>query len=328
MERLTPSQIFSKTMIFNILKSAVYIVCFVVSLITLTIISSIRTSAEGKMGIISVLIWLVISVGVTFLADFFIGYKIKAGHAAIVIDMISVGMEPSNMWQDSQELVTERFSNCNDYLKYKLAVYGTICQIQKKLNVYGIKFRDIPVLSHLIKFSQIFVGFALSFVYYCCLGYTFWRDGKGLYSSASDGVAIYEHSWKTMMPNALMLACEILLGGVLIVFLVFAFTVTIFTSKLNGDVVAGLMGSLALASALCMIAKGFFDSYLMINTMFEFYAEGQYAEFSDNEYTVLSSEYPKYKNLFAKAQSEPSPASQQPQQDAQYANTYDNPNNY
>ena len=65
-----------------------------VSLIILKIIS---LAVGGEVNFIATLIWAVVTVGLGFGVQFFVGYKFKAYHAAVVTDAVSVGVIPDDM---------------------------------------------------------------------------------------------------------------------------------------------------------------------------------------------------------------------------------------
>lgn len=299
MDKLSSEKIFSKTFKYVFFKMLMPLIAMVASLIVLKIISVI---SGGEVNWIGTLIWIIVTVGLGFGIQFFWGYKFRASHAAIVTDAVSVGMIPDDMNAMAKENVEYRFPTCNDYFLYSRTVKKAISQLQKDLNTYAENKKDVPVLGQLISFSQIFIGMALSYTYDLILGYTFWRDGKGLYTSASDGVAIYYNCWKRIAIGVMFLALEVIVG----------MTVTfVFVGAIGAAVLAPTYGALAggLAGAsvgyfICSSAKAFIDSNLMIKTMTPFFEEAQYAEITEEEYGIIYRSSPKYAKLYQKAQSE------------------------
>lgn len=299
MDKLSSERIFSKTFKYVFFKMLMPLSALVVSLIVLKIASAI---AGGEMGIISTLIWLVITVGVGFGVQFFVGYKFRAYQAAVVTDAVSVGVIPEDMNAMAKESLEYRFPTCNDYFLYSRAVKGAIGQLQKDLNTYAENKKDTPVLGQLISISQIFIGMALSFTYDLILGYTFWRDGKGLYESAADGVAIYYNCWKRITNGVMFLALEVIVG----MFVTFLFTGAIGAAVLAptcGPLAGGLAGA-AVGYFICSAAKAFVDSNLMIRTMTPFFEEAQYAEITEEEYGIIYKSSSKYAKLYQKGQVE------------------------
>lgn len=308
MDKLSPEQIFNKTFKYVFFRVLIPIASLAFSLIIMKVISAIM---GGVVGWVGTLIWLIFTVGFAFGVEFFVGYKFHASHVAVVTDAVSVGVIADDMDAMAKELVEYRFPSCNDYLAYSRIVKGSIGQLQKHLNVFLEKKMSVPVLGQLIKLAQIFVGAALSFAYDLILGYTFWRDGKTLFTSASDGVAIYYNCWKRIAQNVLILAAE-LIGGMALLFI---FTAAVFMPILAPTYgpLAGGLGGCAVGYFVCTVVKTVVDSRLMIKLMFPFFEEAQYADITEEEYNMTCDASPKYKKLYNKALYEAQTAPQQPQ---------------
>lgn len=299
MDKLSSEKIFSKTFKYVFFKMLMPLAALVASLIILKIISLI---AGGKVPLIATLIWAVVTVGLGFGIQFFVGYKFKAYHAAVVTDAVSVGVIPDDMDAMAKESLEYRFPTCNDYFLYSRAVKSAMGQIQKDLNTYAENKSSVPVLGQLIAFSKIFVGMALGFTYDLILGYTFWRDGKTLYQSAVDGVAIFNNCWKRVASGVLFVALYIIVG-MTVAFLFMGAIGAAMLAPTYGPLAGGLAGA-AIGYFVCSAAKAFIDSRLMITIMTPFFEEAQYAEITEEEYGTLYKNYPKYAKLYQKGQSE------------------------
>jgi len=299
MDKLSSEKIFSKTFKYVFFKMLMPLASLVVSLIAIKIISAISGGEVGKIG---TLIWAVITVGFAFGIQFFWGYKFRASHAAVVTDAVSVGMIPEDMNAMAKESVEYRFPTCNEYFLYSRMVKKAIGQLQKDLNTYAENKKETPVLGQLISLSQIIIGFALSFTYDLILGYTFWRDGKPLYTSAADGVAIYYNCWKRITRGVMFLAIEIIVG-MTVTFVFFGAIGAAVLAPTYGPLAGGLAGA-ALGYFICSAAKAFVDSNLMIKTMTPFFEEAQYAEITEEEYGTIYRSSANYAKLYQKAQSE------------------------
>lgn len=301
MEKLSPDKIFNKTILYVFLKMLMPIGSLVASLIAMKIISK---AAGGEVGLIGTLIWLVITIAIAFGLNFFIGYKFKASHMAIVTDAVSVGMIPDDMDAMAKESVEYRFPSCNEFLAYSNAVKPAISQLQKKLNTFDERKMRTPGLGLLLSLCQSFIGMALSFTFELVLGYTFWRDGKPLYTSAADGVAIYYNSWRRITENVMFLALEIIVSMVVVFVFVFAI-VAATLSPAYGPIAGGCLGA-GVAYFFCKAVKTFIDSRLSIQLMTSFFEEAQYAEVTSDDYALICGLSSKYQKLFRKAQNEPS----------------------
>jgi len=299
MDKLSSEKIFSKTFKYVFFKMLMPLAALVVSLIILKIISLVT---KGEVPLVPTLIWAVVTVGLGFGIQFFVGYKFKAYHAAVVTDAVSVGVIPDDMNAMAKESLEYRFPTCNDYFVYSRTVKSALAQMQKDLNTYAEHKSNVPVLGALISFSKIFIGMALSFTYDLILGYTFWRDGKTLYTSAADGVAIFYNCWKRIATGVLFVALYIIVGMSVAFFFMGAIGAAMLAPT-YGPLAGGLAGA-AIGYFVCSSAKAFIDSRLMITIMTPFFEEAQYAEITEEEYGILYKNYPKYAKLYQKGQSE------------------------
>ncbi len=301
MDKLSPSQIFSKTLKFVILRMAVPLVTAIISLITLKIITGIVTKgdADSKMGIISTLIWLIITAAVFFAINFFVGYRFRAGQMAVITDAVSVNMIPEDMGALAKESVDYRFPSGIEYLTYKMSVMRSIQQLQMQLNTFAENRLKVPVLGQLIRFCQFVIGHSLSFTYDLILCYTFWRDGKTLYTSAADGIAVYWDSWKRIFQNVLLLAIYIIVGMTLGFSMIFVL-VAASCAPASGSF-AGALAGIVVGYLVCMAAKVVLDTNLTVRTLDAFFEEAQYADYNAEEYENMCKYSKVYDKLYRKA---------------------------
>lgn len=299
MEKHTPDEIFGKTFGFVFLKMLIPIASLVVSLIAMATISAI---GGHKLGIIGAIIWAVITVVAYFAINLFLGYKGKAGHVAVVMDAVSFDI-PDEMFKTAKESVSYRFPSCNEYSSYERQMKGVIAQLQKHLNTFPERHMRKPVVAQLLQLLQVFIGMALGFASDLCLGYTFWRDGKPLNTSAADGAAIYYLCWRRIVENAIVLAVEIIVGMVVLFAFLFCIFAPILTANF-GSVLAGGLGAVALGFFVCKAVKCFIDSKLMVTTMIPYFEEAQYVELNEDDYAAACEASPKFRVLYQKAMSE------------------------
>ena len=301
MDKLSPDRILNKTMGYVFLKALLPLGTLAISLITMAIIVKV---SGGTLGIIGALIWLVVTVVATIAVRYFLNYTVKAGHVAVITDAVTVGIVPDDMFKIAREIVQYRFPSCNEYFAFNNEVNGAVGQLQKTLNTFGERYMSKPVVSHLLKLCKIFVGMALSFVGDCCLGYTFWRDGKPLYTSITDGMAIYHLCWKRIVEHALFLAVEIIVTMVLVFVLIFCIFAVVFTETFGGSILAGALAASAMGYFVASAIKAVVDSNLMIKTMVPYLEEAQYAEINEEDYETACKASPKFQKLYQKAKTE------------------------
>lgn len=321
MDKLSPGQILTKTIKYVILRMAMPIATAVISLVAMTVLTKIFAGDEGKhLGIVGLLIWLVITAAAYVTLNLFVGYKFHAGHMAIITDTVSVNVVPDDMDALAKESTAYRFPSGNEYIAYRNAVKGSIQQLQMQLNTFAENRLRVPVLGQLIRFCQFVIGHALSFTYDLILCYTFWRDGKTLYTSAADGIAVYWDSWKRMMRSVMILAI-ILIAGLATGFSFIFVIVAVAVSPASGPLAGGLAG-IVVGYLACEAAKVIIDSHLAIKTLDAFFEEAQYADYNAEEYENMCQYSKKYDKLYRKAVNEAfAPA---PMPEGGYGNDYSN----
>ena len=304
MDKLSPNQIFSKTIKYVVLRMAVPLVTAIISFIALKITTAIVTGDDGsgKMGIISTLIWLLITAAVYVGINLMVGYKFRAGHMAVITDAVSVNMIPADMSALAKESTDYRFPSGNEYFSYRNAVMRSIQQLQMQLNTFAENRLRVPVLGQLIRFAQFVIGHALSFTFDLVLCYTFWRDGKTLYTSAADGVAVYWDSWKRIANNVLFMAIYIIVGmalGFSLIFVLIAASVAPASGSL-----AGALAGIVIGYLVCTAAKVIVDTNLTIKILDAYFEEAQYADYNAEEYENMCRYSKAYDKLYHKALNE------------------------
>lgn len=288
-----------KTIKYVILRMVIPIAAAVASMIILKVFTGL---SGGKTKIWLTAIWLVLSFVIYYALQFFVGFKFRAGQMAIITDAISVNMIPDDMGALAKESVEYRFPSGNEYLAYRRLVAGSLNQLSMQLNTFAENRLRVPVLGALIKFCYFVIAHALSFCYDFVLCYTFWRDGKTLFTSAADGVAVYWDSWKRMMNNVLILAIFIIVG-MATGFAFIGVIVAVIFSPASGPLAGGLAG-IVVGYFFCLAAKVVLDTNLTLRSLDAYFEEAQYADYNSEEYENMCRYSKKYTKLYKKAVNE------------------------
>ena len=299
--KLSPNQIFMKTIKYTIMRVLMPVIAVVISLVLLKVVTvfGLEKIEDDRIKLVFLAVWFVISILVYILIDTFFAYKFHAGQMAIITDAVSVNMIPDDMNDLAKDSLAYRFPSGNEFHTYKKLVKGSIQQLQMQLNTFAENRLRIPILGQLIRLCQRFVGHALSFTFDFVLCYTFWRDGKTLYTSAADGVAVYWDSWKRTMNNVLMLASFILVG-LGIGFLFIGVIVAVVVSPASGPL-AGALAGVLVAYFICKAIKTVIDTNLTIKSLGAYFEEAQYADYNSEEYENMCRYSKKYTKLYQKA---------------------------
>ena len=98
MEKLSQDQIFKKTMKFMIFRMMIPLISAVISVVAVKVTTGIVENNGGsRMGIVTILIWFLVSLGVYIGLSFFVGYKFHASQMAIIADAVSFNMFPDDI---------------------------------------------------------------------------------------------------------------------------------------------------------------------------------------------------------------------------------------
>lgn len=294
------SQIYFKTMKFVWAKLALGLATVVASIVILAVCLGISgLFGEGAV-IIGVFFWIAGTAIVSNLLNHYLGYLFKAGHVAIIATAVTTGTIPENQIETAKTMVKERFLTSNVYFVVDRLVSGAVKQLQNGLGKIDSLFGNIPGVSAIVSFAQVFVGIALGYVDECCLGYTFIKKEQGAFQSAADGVVIYFQNWKRLLKDAAIMAFVVIGVSILAWIVPFAVFGGIFAALSWPRWVAAI-----LAFMVALILKSaFIDSYMMVKMMVSYMEVAPSTEITFDLYGKLCKLSNKFKNLFQKAEEE------------------------
>ena len=170
----------------------------------------------GGAGGILVIVGLLILLGLLKLAQRFVLYLIKAGHIAVITEIIQNGKLPENTGQleYGKKVVTDLFKEVSVLFTVDQLVSGTI----KAFNNMVVRMADIlpiPGVEGLAKFAGMIVNYAVTYVDETILSFSLARKEKNIWESAKTGLVLYAQNWKPILTNAVGLAMVNIVGLVL-----------------------------------------------------------------------------------------------------------------
>lgn len=294
------SEIYLKTMKFVWAKLLLGLATVVASVIILAICLGIASLfGEGAI-FIGVCFWIAGTAIVSNLLNQYVGYLFKAGHVAVIATAVTTGSIPENQIETAKTMVKERFLTSNVYFAVDKLVSGAVKQIQNGLGKIDSIFGNIPGVSAIVSFAQIFVGIALGYVDECCLGYTFIKKEQGAFKSAADGVVIYFQNWKKLLKDAALMSFVVIVITILAWIIPFAVFGGIFAALSWPRWIAAI---LAILVAL-IIKSAFIDSYMMVKMMVSYMEVAPSTEITFDLYGKLCKLSGKFKSLFQKGEEE------------------------
>lgn len=297
---MSTKDVYLKTMKFVWLKLALGGAIFLFSLITLAIFAAIGSIGSGGGMTIAICLWLILVAGVFVWVERYFGYMLKAGHVAMVTTAVTTGTLPENQLEAATTMVKERFATANAYFVIDRLISGAVNQLQKGLQKVEDLLGNIPGVSLLVSFAQVFVNIALGYIDECCLGYTFLHKEQSAFKSAADGVVIYFQNGKKLLKDAAITSL-IVMGASFVLWLVpfifFALVLGIFGIHWIVALILGIIVSAVLKSA-------FVDSYMMVKMMVSYMQVAPTTQITFDLYDKLCKLSAKFKSLFTKGQEE------------------------
>ncbi|WP_127520743.1 hypothetical protein [Mesorhizobium sp. Z1-4] len=149
---------------------------------------------------------VVVSVVLYWLREYIL-YMVKAGHIAVLVELIEGRELPAGKSQidHARAVVTERFGEANVLFVVDQLVKGAIRVITGLLG--GIaRFLPIPGLNGLVGFINTVIRLSLTYVDEVLLGYNIRINSRDPFDTARQGVVLYAQNGMVMVKNAVWLA--------------------------------------------------------------------------------------------------------------------------
>lgn len=177
------------------------------------------TKVFGGAGGILFLIGLGVLFGLLKLLQRYVLYLTKAGHVAVITEILQKGELPGNTGQLAygKEVVTRIFKEVSVLFAVDQLVSGAI----KAFNRTAVRVADIipiPGLDAVAKLAGLIVNYAVTYVDETILSFNLARKDENIWKSAQTGLVLYAQNWKPILTNAAALALINIVG--LVVFVV------------------------------------------------------------------------------------------------------------
>jgi hypothetical protein len=149
---------------------------------------------------------LLVSVVLYWLREYIL-YMVKAGHIAVLVELIDGHELPegNSQIEHARAVVTERFGEANVLFVLDQLVKGVIGVITGLLGG-AARFLPIPGLQGLIGFINTVIRLSLTYVDEVILGYNIRLRSDQPFETARHGVVLYAQNGMVMVKNAVWLA--------------------------------------------------------------------------------------------------------------------------
>ncbi len=293
--------IFFKTLPFVWAKLLLGLATVLISGILLAVLMGIGALiGNDNAGVIMFVIWLCGAGVVRFFLTHYIGYMLKAGHIAVMVEAVTTGRVPQNQIAYGKQKVTERFATANIYFAVDKLISGAVKQIQRGIGRVGNLLSAIPGIGAVTGLAQFFIGLSLGYIDECCLGYTFYKKEQGAFKSAADGIVIYSQNWKTLLGSAaktMLMVVFGLIGITLALFILLGFIFRLIS-------VPGIWAFLISFFIALAVKSAFIDSFILSRTMAAYMKVAPSTVITFDLHGKLCGVSAKFKELFNKGAQE------------------------
>lgn len=300
---MNANEVFKKTIKFVWLKLALGGCAIAFSIVLGLILIAISAISKNTTVLgYSLMLWIVLSAAALGISQYYLGYVLKAGHIAVVTQLLTTGNLPENQFEYGTQIVKKKFATAAAYFAVDRLVSGAVRQINGGLDIVGDVLGKIPGMDSLVSLAKSIVSIALGNVDECCLAYTFYQEEQSAFKSAADGVVIYFQNWKTILKDALKTALIALVMSVAAWFLLMLVTL-VFLGVLGMPGFDMFFVAVILAVMIVLIVKSsVMDSYTMICMLCSYMEVAPTTEITFDLYDKLCKLSSKFKSLFKNAQ--------------------------
>jgi len=199
---MKPLDIYSGTAEFRRMKLLLGLGMMLLATVLYAVIVGLPALASNVLSFILLPVWAAFSIFLCLRIYRSIGYRIDAGHIAIITGAIAEGYIPQNAVTLASDMVSQRFQRPKQYFVAKKLISSAVSELNTVFSRASSLIGDVPGMKMMVEFGRAFLKLHLVYMTRCCLAYTFFRVDEGLYLGVSEGCAIYAINWKQLTKNA------------------------------------------------------------------------------------------------------------------------------
>jgi hypothetical protein len=234
--------IFMQTLPYVFLRLVAYLLFGLLALIVTGIMAGLGIGAAAVFGQAggAVFVILLIALGVLWglkrLAERYVLYLIKAGHVAVITELVQKGAVPAGVNQVSygKEKVLKHFASTSVLFGVDALVAGSVRQILRWLVRLGSFLNFLPGAKFILGFVYRVLRLAGNYIDEAVLSYILLHEDQNVWRAAADGVVLYAQSWKKILWRAVGVVLVVMIGW-LVIFLVSFFALLPLASLAGKD---------------------------------------------------------------------------------------------
>jgi hypothetical protein len=234
--------IFMQTLPYVFLRLVAYLLFGLLALIVTGIMAGLGIGAAAVFGQAggAVFVILLIALGVLWglkrLAERYVLYLIKAGHVAVITELVQKGALPAGVNQVSygKEKVLKHFASTSVLFGVDALVAGSVRQILRWLVRLGSFLNFLPGAKFILGFVYRVLRLAGNYIDEAVLSYILLHEDQNVWRAAADGVVLYAQGWKKILWRAVGVVLVVMIGW-LVIFLVSFFALLPLASLAGKD---------------------------------------------------------------------------------------------
>ncbi len=199
---MKPLAIYTQTAEFRRLKLFLGLGMMLLSTLLYIVMVALPALASEVLSYVLLPVWCGVSIYLCVKIYRAIGYRIDAGHIAIITGTVSSGYVPNDALTFSGDMVIQRFRSPKNYFHAKKLISGTVYELNEIFSRASSLVGDVPGMKMMVEIGRLFLRFHLTYMTRCCMAYIFFRSDEGLYLSATEGCAVFAINWKQLTKNA------------------------------------------------------------------------------------------------------------------------------
>jgi len=219
--------IFMQTLPYVFLRLVAYLLFGLLALVVMGIMAALGIGAVAAFGQAGGAVFIIffIALGVLWglkrLAERYVLYLIKAGHVAVIAELVQKGALPAGVNQVSygKDKVLKHFASTSVLFGVDALVAGSVRQILRWLVHLGSFLAFLPGAKFVLGFVYRVLRLAGNYIDEAVLSYILLHDDQNVWRAAAHGVVLYAQSWKKILWRAVGVVL-IVMTSWLVIFLV------------------------------------------------------------------------------------------------------------
>jgi hypothetical protein len=210
-----------QTMPYVIMRAVAYLVFGLMTIVYWLVVVGLIAGIAGLLGekaegvawvfVVIVLVGVGGFVGIVWLAERLVFYAIKAGHVAVITELLTKGSLPPgvNQVQYGRDAIQKHFGTMATFAAVDALVEGAVRQVLGWLTAAVNYLSFVPGLDTVWGLVRQVLSVAGNYIDEAVLSYILCHPNESAWKSGADGVVLYAQSWKKLLTGAVIVSLAI-----------------------------------------------------------------------------------------------------------------------